>query len=72
MRYPSIDKLLDKVDSKYKIAYISAKRARQIVDAKESQLDFVDDLPTAKCSKPVGIALEEILYDAVDFELKQQ
>ena len=62
MRYPSIDKLLDKVDSKYKIAYIAAKRARQIVDG----------LPTAKCAKPVGVALEEILNDVVDFELKEQ
>lgn len=71
MRYPSIDKLLDKVDSKYKIAYIAAKRARQIVDEKQSQLDYVDGLPTAKCAKPVGIALEEILYDVVEFELKE-
>ncbi len=72
MRYPSIDKLLDKVDSKYKIAYISAKRARQIIDANESQLDFVEELPTAKCAKPVGMALEELLCDAVEFELEEQ
>ncbi|MCL1951049.1 MAG: DNA-directed RNA polymerase subunit omega [Turicibacter sp.] len=71
MRYPSIDNLLEKVDSKYKIAYISAKRARQIVDEGQSQLDFVDDLPTAKSVKPVGIALEEILYDVVDFKLDE-
>ena len=68
MRYPSIDKLLDKVDSKY----IAAKRARQIVDAGQSQLDYVDGLPTAKCAKPVGVALEELLNDVVDFELKEQ
>ena len=72
MRYPSIDKLLDKVDSKYKIAYIAAKRARQLVDAGESHLDYVDGLPSAKCAKPVGVALEEILNDVVDFELKEQ
>ncbi|MTL84703.1 DNA-directed RNA polymerase subunit omega, partial [Turicibacter sanguinis] len=29
-------------------------------------------LPTAKCAKPVGVALEEILYDVVDFELKEE
>jgi len=69
MRYPSIDNLLEKVDSKYKIAYVSAKRARQIVDEGQSQLDFVEGLPTAKSVKPVGIALEEILYDVVDFKL---
>lgn len=71
MRYPSIDNLLEKIDSKYKIAYISAKRARQIVDEGQSQLDFVEDLPTAKSSKPVGVALEEILYDVVDFKLNE-
>ena len=60
MRYPSIDKLLDKVDSKYKIAYIAAKRARQIVNDGQSQLDYVDGLPTAKCAKPVGLSLIHI------------
>ena len=30
MRYPSIDKLLEKVDSKYKLVYISSKRAKII------------------------------------------
>ena len=69
MRYPSVDSLLEKIDSKYKIAYISAKRARQIVDEGQSQLDFVEGLPIAKSSKPVGMALEEILYDVVDYEL---
>lgn len=72
MRYPSIDSLLEKVDSKYKIAYVSAKRARQIVDEKQSQLDFVEELPTAKSVKPVGTALEEILYDVVDFKLNER
>ena len=30
LRYPSIDKLLEVVDSKYKLAYIAAKRAKII------------------------------------------
>lgn len=71
MRYPSIDNLLEKVDSKYKIAYVSAKRARQIVDEGQSQLDFVEGLPTSKSVKPVGVALEEIMYDVVDFKLNE-
>ena len=29
LRYPSIDDLLEVVDSKYKLAYISAKRANR-------------------------------------------
>ena len=54
LRYPSIDNLLTQIDSKYKLAYASAKRAKKI---KED--DFTSVEP--KCSKPVGIALEEIM-----------
>ena len=55
MRYPSIDDLLEKVDSKYKLAYIAALRAKQI----EQDPDFDD--ADCKCVKPVGQALEEII-----------
>jgi len=63
LRYPSIDNLLLQIDSKYKLAYASAKRAKVI---KEDDYVAVDP----KCSKPVGIALEEILAGKVhiDFE----
>lgn len=54
MRYPSIDKLLDVVDSKYKLAYIAAKRAKTIQFEGTSLENF-------KCVKPVGVALEEVL-----------
>jgi DNA-directed RNA polymerase subunit omega len=65
MRYPSIDKLLEKVDSKYKLAYISAKRAKII----ESEQYIAIENP--KCVKPVGQALEEILEDKVRCEFKK-
>jgi len=68
---PSVDKLLDKIDSKYKIAYIAAKRARQISVDKTSQMDYVEDLPAGASSKSVGLALEEILHDVVDYELEE-
>lgn len=54
MRYPSIDQLLDVVDSKYKLAYIAAKRAKSIQFEGTSLKEY-------KCVKPVGIALEEVL-----------
>ena len=38
LRYPSIDNLLTKIDSKYKLAYASAKRAKII---KEEEPDIV-------------------------------
>ena len=71
MREPSVDKLLDKIDSKYKIAYIAAKRARQISNDGISQMDYVTDLPEATSAKSVGLALEEILHDAVNYELEE-
>lgn len=63
LRYPSIDNLLTKIDSKYKLAYASAKRAKVL---KEDEYTAIDPL----CSKPVGVALEEIIQGKVhiDFE----
>ncbi len=58
LRYPSIDDLLEVVDSKYKLAYISAKRAKIIKKTNHSSVEN-------KCVKPVGKALEEILAKKV-------
>lgn len=64
LRYPSIDNLLTKIDSKYKLAYASAKRAKTI---KEEEYMAVE----AQCSKPVGIALEEIIAGKIDIEFEE-
>ena len=64
MRYPSIDKLLEKVDSKYKLVYISSKRAKVI----ESE-DYVA-IDNPKCVKSVGQALEEILVGKTKMTFK--
>jgi DNA-directed RNA polymerase subunit omega len=63
MRYPSIDKLLEKIDSKYKLVYAASKVARIIEDEKLV-------VENAQCVKSIGMALEEILNDKVqvDFE----
>lgn len=55
MRYPSIDELLKVIDSKYKLAYAAAKRAK-IIEANEGYTK----LEEPKCVSSVGIALEEI------------
>ena len=65
MRYPSTDKLLEKVDSKYKLVYISSKRAKII----ESEEYLAIENP--RCVKSVGQALEEILEDKVKCEFKK-
>ena len=65
MRYPSIDDLLTKIDSKYKLAYASAKRAKII---EEENYIAIDD---SICKKPVGQALEEILEDKLTIEFEK-
>ena len=62
MRYPSIDKLLTLVDSKYKLVLLSARRAKAIEQGSPRQLD------KPRCVKPVGIALEEILEDKLNIK----
>lgn len=64
LRYPSIDNLLTKIDSKYKLAYASAKRAKVIREE-----EYVAVNP--KCAKPVGIALEEILEGKVEITFEE-
>ena len=65
MRYPSIDKLLEKVDSKYKLVYISSKRAKIIENEEYLAIE------NPRCVKSVGQALEEILEDKVKCEFKK-
>lgn len=63
MRYPSIDKLLSKIDSKYKLVYAASKVAQIL----ESEKLSVED---AQCVKSIGIALEEILDGKVDIKFE--
>ncbi len=55
MLYPSIDKLLDKVSSKYTMVILSSKRAHELHHNAEPLLDEY------KSYKNVGRALEEIV-----------
>lgn len=71
--YPSIDKLLNKVDSRFTLAILAAKRARQITDYLNSvkrselieirgpELDFLAE-------KPLTIAFDEIASDKIGYE----
>lgn len=53
MIYPSLDELVDKVDSRYTLVVEVAKRARQIVDGDKPKIDVDSD-------KPVSIAIREV------------
>ncbi|WP_461213189.1 DNA-directed RNA polymerase subunit omega [Lacticaseibacillus sp. GG6-2] len=52
--YPSIDKLLDKVPSRYSLAVLAAKRAHEL------ESNGIKTLPSYKSYKTVGQALEEV------------
>ncbi len=58
---PSIDILVTKVDSKYSLVVLAAKRAREIMDGSVSEVD-------SKSNKQVTIALEEIAQDKITYE----
>lgn len=59
MLYPSIDKMLGKVGSKYSLVVAASRRARQLKEGEQS------DLQAPKSHKQVGQALEEIYGDYV-------
>ena len=61
MIHPSLDRLVDKVDSKYTLVVLAAKRARQLMDG-----DAL--LVTCKSNKPVTMALEEIAQAKITYE----
>ena len=63
MIYPSIDKLVDKLESKYILVALASKRARGL---RENEKDIKIQKPQSH--KFVGIALEEIMEDQLKFE----
>ncbi len=56
MLYPSIDSLLKKVDSKYLLVNIAAKRAKEMEKTEHYQIKENE----YKSAKNIGKALEEI------------
>ena len=56
MIYPSIDKLLNVVDSKYELVHIAARRSKEI--SRTEHLQMPENY--YKCSKEIGRALEEV------------
>jgi len=58
---PSIDYLATKVDSKYTLVVLAAKRARELVNKAPT-------LIVTKSKKPVTVALEEVGADSITYE----
>ena len=71
MIHPPIEDLLDKVDSKFSLVRLAAKRGRQI-NSYFSQLgeglgSIVPPQVASVSRKPLSIALEEIAADKISF-----
>ncbi len=56
MLYPSIDKILNIVDSKYRLVNVAAKRSKQMLETNHFQMKESD----YKSKKTIGRALEEV------------
>lgn len=61
MLYPSINVLRTKVDSKYTLVSLAAKRARDLIDGKPPLVDI-------GIEKPVSVATSEIAEDLITYE----
>ncbi|SHE56940.1 MULTISPECIES: DNA-directed RNA polymerase subunit omega [Thermoanaerobacter] len=63
--YPSIVDLMEKVDSKYTLCSLVAKRARQLIAGDTKLLDIDSD-------KPVTIATEEVNKGLITYQRPQK
>ncbi len=64
MIYPSIDKILNIVDSKYALVYIVANRSKEMIKTGHYQLPEKD----YKSAKTIGRALEEVYGNLIHIE----
>jgi len=66
MLYPSIDSLLNKIDSKYSLVSVAAKRARAMQQSRDERL------PKYVSYKYVGKALEEIYSGELTYRIAKK
>ena len=65
MLYPSINTLRSKVDSRYTLVTLAAKRSRDIIDG-------VPVLTEADVIKPVSVAANEIAEDLITYKESEE
>ncbi len=68
MIFPSIDKLLNIVSSKYELVHIVSTRSKQMYSHKNYQMDEKD----YKSSKNIGRAMEELEKGLIKVTRKQE
>ncbi|WP_303860069.1 DNA-directed RNA polymerase subunit omega [Alkalibaculum bacchi] len=61
MRYPAINDLLQKVDNKYSLILVTAKRARHLVEGLTPEVKINNE-------NPVSIATEEVARDLIEYK----
>ena len=66
MIYPSIDKLLNIVDSKYELVHIAARRSKQI--SRDGYLQMPES--EYKSYKNIGRAIEEVAEKLIEVKKK--
>lgn len=64
MIYPSIDKLLLHVDSKYRLVHIVAQRSNEIMEKESLQMPKEEYIS----AKNIGKALEEVEKDLIEIK----
>ena len=65
MLEPSIDKLMQNINSKYTLVTLSARRARQMQETNKYLIDDYD------AKKYVGIALEEVNQGKLSYSVDE-
>jgi len=61
MNQPTLDELMEKVDSRYTLVVMAAKRARVLTERGSSK-------PDGACNKPVTTALKEIAMNKISYK----
>lgn len=67
MIYPPISKLLSKVDSRYTLVIMAAKRARDVSDIQMHNPETFSKKGKHHSDKPVTIAIDEIAEGRITF-----
>lgn len=67
MLYPSIDKLLNIVDSKYKLVHVASKRSKQMLETHHFQMPEKE----YDSKKELGRALEEVEKGMITIKNKE-
>ncbi len=68
MLYPSIDKMLTIVDSKYKLVHVASKRSKDMLETNHFQMHVNEYVNT----KELGRAMEELNNDLIKIIQKDE